>query len=296
MPFTDTKVQLSDGANLRVRVLGIDDKEKPLLIALHGAPGLSSHTEPESAYSFLGDRFRVLVYDARGSGLSDLKGPFTDEQWISDVDELRAWAGAETFVLAGGSYGGFLALGYALTHPTRLSSLILRDTWSSGPIGVLRALGAILTSHRITPDPARQVRLWSGNVRDREDCERALAEIVTIYSRERSEESSAAPANFEGASEEFDLHWETHNAAFSFSVPRFDVRSRLSDIKTPTLVLVGRHDPICPVEEAESIHRAIRNSELVVFEASGHNPPADEPDAFQMAVNGFLARLEEDKA
>lgn len=89
MSYTDTTVQLRDGANLRVRVLGIDHKHKPLLIALHGAPGLSSHTEPEAGYTFLGDRFRVLVYDARGSGASDLKGPFTDERWIADVDELR---------------------------------------------------------------------------------------------------------------------------------------------------------------------------------------------------------------
>lgn len=89
MSYTETKVRLSDGAVLRVRVLGINDREKPLLIALHGAPGLSSHTEPEPAYSFLSDRFRVLVYDARGSGLSDTKGPLTDERWIADVDELR---------------------------------------------------------------------------------------------------------------------------------------------------------------------------------------------------------------
>ncbi|MBE3044249.1 hypothetical protein IMZ48_17105 [Candidatus Bathyarchaeota archaeon] len=89
MSYTDTKVQLSDGATLRVCVLGIEQKDKPLFIALHGAPGLSSHTEPEAAYSFLGDQFRVLVYDARGSGASDLKGPFTDQRWISDVDELR---------------------------------------------------------------------------------------------------------------------------------------------------------------------------------------------------------------
>ena len=89
MACVDTRVQLSDGAELRVRLLGSEDKQKSLLIALHGAPGASSHVESEAAYGFLADRFRVLVYDARGSGVSDLKGPFTDERWISDVDELR---------------------------------------------------------------------------------------------------------------------------------------------------------------------------------------------------------------
>ncbi len=65
------------------------DKAKPLLIALHGAPGLSDHREPEGAFGFLHSRFRILVYDARGSGISDREGPYTDEQWVSDVDELR---------------------------------------------------------------------------------------------------------------------------------------------------------------------------------------------------------------
>lgn len=199
----------------------------------------------------------------------------------------RTWAGAETFVLAGGSYGGFLALGYALTFPTRLSALILRDTWACGPLGVLRALGAILTSKRISPDPSRQVRMWSGNVQSREECEKGLAEIVAIYSPER-EGDTREPVAFEGASDEHELHWETHNAAFSTSVPRFDVRARLGEITAPTLVVVGRHDPICPVEEAEGIQAEIPGSELVVFEGSGHNPPSDEPEAFQEAVGTFL--------
>lgn len=192
-------------------------------------------------------------------------------------------------MLAGGSYGGFLALGYALAFPGRLSALILRDTWACGHRGVLRALGAILTSTRIQPDPSRQVRLWSGNMRDKDDYEKGIAETVEIYFPERDEPSE--PRAFEGASDEFELHWETHNAAFSFSVPRFDIRSRLGEIKTPTLVVVGRHDLICPVEDSVEISEGIPNSELVVFEGSGHNPPADEPEAFQGAVDKFLRGL-----
>ena len=89
MSPTETNVRLSDGTSLRVRIFGLHDTHKPLFIALHGAPGLSSHTETEGSYAFLADRFRVLVFDLRGSGASDLKGPYTDERWIADVDELR---------------------------------------------------------------------------------------------------------------------------------------------------------------------------------------------------------------
>lgn len=176
-----------------------------------------------------------------------------------------------------------------MAFPDRLSGLILRDAWTSGPRGVLGALRAILTSKRITPDPDRQVRLWSGNARDLVDVNEGLAEIVSIYTPEK-DQAPAEPASFEGAGI-FDLHWETHNAAFSYSVPRFDVRPRLGEIKTPTLVVVGRHDPICPVEESEEIDRALPTSELVIFENSGHNPASDEPVAFQKTVTRFLGRL-----
>lgn len=83
------RVELSDGATLFVKVLGDPSPERPLLIALHGAPGLASHTEPEATFGFLQSKFRVLVYDARGSGISDLKPPYTHERWIADIEELR---------------------------------------------------------------------------------------------------------------------------------------------------------------------------------------------------------------
>jgi predicted alpha/beta-fold hydrolase len=82
-------VELSDGAKLRVWQLGGTGSTKPLLIAVHGAPGHSSHLEPLDGFGFLHSKYRVLVFDLRGSGESDIKGPFTDERWVQDIDELR---------------------------------------------------------------------------------------------------------------------------------------------------------------------------------------------------------------
>jgi proline iminopeptidase len=87
------KVELSDGAALSVWMLGVSEDKtaaaKPLLIAVHGAPGNSSHLEPLEGFGFLSNKYRVLIFDLRGSGESDLKGPFTDERWIQDIEELR---------------------------------------------------------------------------------------------------------------------------------------------------------------------------------------------------------------
>lgn len=79
---------MDDGAFLNVKVLG-DHPSKPLLIALHGAPGLSSLAEPEAEFAFLAGIFRVLVFDARGSGRSDLTPPFTHDRWVRDIEYLR---------------------------------------------------------------------------------------------------------------------------------------------------------------------------------------------------------------
>lgn len=168
---------------------------------------------------------------------------------------------------------------------------MLRNTWASGPLGTHRALANILSSHRIKPDPLRQARLWSGNLRDRKDAEESLEEIVSIYTPERSDEENSEPLQIEGAGTGDELRWEVHNAAFSHCQPRFDVRDRLGQIKVPTLVLVGRLDVICPIEESEMINKGIPNSDLVVFEKSAHNPATDEPEKFQEVLSAFLAKL-----
>lgn len=81
-------VVMSDGCKINAKILG-DAPNKPLMIAHHGAPGLSSYAESEASYGIFADIFRVLVFDMRGCGDSDKQEPFTHKQWVQDVDELR---------------------------------------------------------------------------------------------------------------------------------------------------------------------------------------------------------------
>jgi len=82
---------MDDGVKLHVKILGDGNvsASRPLLISLHGAPGLSTHLEPTASYNFLSSVYRVLVYDGRGSGASDHVGPYSHERWIKDIENLR---------------------------------------------------------------------------------------------------------------------------------------------------------------------------------------------------------------
>lgn len=147
-------------------------------------------------------------------------------------DTIRRWAGAETFILAGGSYGGFLALDYALAHGDRLRGLVLTDTWADGVQGTMTALVNLATSPRIRVDLARLVRVWSGTLRDDKDYEEAIKEILPIYSPPSEDEASKeAPDEVNLDELGIKVHSATQNAAFGVNMPRFNVRHRLHEIK-----------------------------------------------------------------
>ena len=134
------------------------------------------------------------------------------------------------------------------------------------------------------------MRIWSGNVRDDHDFATGVADMLPVYTAKKQQGAvpAAGDQNFENAKKHY--HYETHNAAFSYSVPRFDVGARLHEIKVPTLVVVGRHDPITPLEGSQEIHDGIEGGVLAIFENSGHSPPSEEPELFQETLWNFLKK------
>jgi proline iminopeptidase len=269
-----------NGNHLEIEVLG-DDPALPVMIVHHGAPGLGSRDEPKRGYGAFRDRCRVVVFDARGSGESEGRPPFTHAQWVADLDAIRAWIGAERFVLAGGSYGGFIAMEYAVRHPERLLALVLRDT---SPDNAHReaSTGAVLASDKVDLDPELVNRVKRGEVRSNEEFREYWRKALRIYNHDYD------PAAVEARAAATPYRFETHNFAFSQNLPAYDVKDRLGAITCPTLVVVGRSDPITPVWCSETIVARIPGAHLEIFERSGHSPPLEEPERFQQVVRAFL--------
>src|ERR1700679_3633738 len=128
----DQSLMTTDGARLFVRTIDGSKGDLPPLLALHGAAGVQTHEDSQAAFGFLAHERRVIVFDARGNGASEGRPPLTHERWVRDVEELRAGLGVESLVLAGHSYGGFIALQYALEYPQRVVALILQNTAACG--------------------------------------------------------------------------------------------------------------------------------------------------------------------
>ncbi len=270
-----------NGASLNVQVLG--EEGAPVLIAHHGGGGIGSLDEPLATFGPLADLFRVIVFDSRGCGLSEAVPPYSHAHWAADVDALREWSGADQIVVAGGSYGGFIAMEYAIAYPDRVRAMILRDT-SADRSNLDIARENARTQTRVQLNWDNFDRYWSGNIRDDADLKARWAELIPLYDFEYDPIASAARVDA-GL-----YRHESHNWCFQHNVPVYDLKPQLGSIRCPTLVTVGRTDWVTPVSSSETIAELIPNAQLVVFEKSGHSPQHEEPELFQQTMREFLAR------
>lgn len=268
-----------NGNRLAVEVLGPEGA--PVIIAHHGAPGLGSRAEPRASFGRLADQYRVIVFDARGSGQSEGSGSLSHESWAADIDGLREWAGAEKIAIAGGSYGGFMAMEYAIRYPERVSAMVLRDTAADNSHAALARANA-LASDRVSVDMEKFDRIDHGQVRDDADLRDCWREILPLYDFDYN------PAAVERKVEATPYRFEAHNYAFANNLPRYDLKEALTGVAVPTLITVGRTDWITPVSCSETIHALIPGSRMAVFEKSGHSPQIEEAEAWTKTVREFL--------
>ena len=268
-----------NGAALNVEVLG--DEGAPVLIAHHGGGGIGSLEEPRATFGPLADLFRVIVFDARGCGRSEGVPPYSHEQWAADVDGLRQWAGAEKIVVAGGSYGGFISMEYAVRYPDRVLAMVLRDTAPDASTLMLAYENARRQTRVELPWEDFD-RYWTGRITDDDDLKARWAEMIPLYDYEYDPVKSAA------AVEAGIYRHESHNWCFQQNMPVYDLTPLLPSVTCPTLVTVGRADWVTPVSQAEVIADLVPDARLVVFEKSGHSPQTEEAELFQQVVRDFL--------
>lgn len=249
---------------------------------IHGGPGLGDCRADVNTFAPLGDEFKLVFLDMRGSGRSEEKPPYTHEQWIDDIDQLRQFLGLDKITIHGSSYGGFLSLEYALKYQQHLSHILLNVTAASNEhhyIAIENALNSSLPGI----DKGMLEKLFNGEVSSNEEFKEMYTAILPLYAA-KDFDPVAAKAKLDSIY----YHYATHNAAFHHNLKDFDVTSRLSEIKVPALVTGGRLDWITPVENSEAIARGIPDAKLVTFEKNGHSLAREESKQYIAMIREFM--------
>jgi proline iminopeptidase len=250
-------------------------------LCLHGGPGTDASGLARSLGP-LADRLglRLVLYDHRGHGRSEW-GPVeacTQDQLVADVEGVRQALGLGPVNVLGISWGGFLALMYAARYPGSVRALGVVGAAASRDF-MRRAEENART--RATPAQWAAYRaLWDGSLDDDASFRRAFDTIRPLYFHDGRLAAGAIAAR---ADTRYRL--AVRKFVIDHEYARYDCRAELARIACPTLVAVGRHDWICPVDQSEEIHRLVPHSTLAVFEASGHSPHVEEREAFVRALS-----------
>jgi proline iminopeptidase len=306
-PFHHWRLRVDEVHSLYVEECG---RRKGIpVVFLHGGPGAGC--EPYHRRFFDPERYHIILFDQRGSGRSTPHASLQDNTtWhlVEDMEKLREKLGLDKWLLFGGSWGSTLALAYAQAYPERVSGMILRGIFLCRPreIQWFYQEGA----SRLFPDfwqdfQAPVAREKRGNMVG------AYYELLTGQDELRRMAAAKAWSVWEGRTatllhdEAVERHFAQPHVALSmariechyFMNDAFLLRNQLLEeagrlAGIPGVIVHGRYDVICPLENAWELHRRWPDSELHIIPDAGHS--AAEPAtraALVDATDRFADRL-----
>ncbi|WP_097458914.1 prolyl aminopeptidase [Mangrovitalea sediminis] len=279
------------------------------VVVVHGGPGAGC--EDYYRRYFDAELFRIVLFDQRGSGRSTPLAELQDNttlDLVEDLEKIRHFLGVEQWMLFGGSWGSTLSLVYAETYPENVLALVLRGIFLCRPEDIhwFYQNGA----SRIFPDywedfvapipveergslvSAYYKRLTSENELEQMQAAKAWSvwegRCATLHPNPRVVEHFGHP-HVAISLARVECHYFMND---SFLEPNQILRNagRIADI--PGVIVHGRYDMVCPLDNATALSKAWPNAELYIVRDAGHS--ASEPaiiDALMQACARMGERL-----
>lgn len=267
--------------SLFVDVVGRGDP----LVLLHGGPSADLWTL--APFRRLADTFTLVFYDHRCNGRSE-GAPVTSMTWdnlTADADALRERLGFERWAMLGHSFGGQVALEYALRYPDRVSHLVLLDTGGDGHWGRENA-PPLLAERGVDPKKVELVRRWFTGEYTPKEYWQIFLRIGGLYFYRPSVPLLLSTMIHGG------WHSKVRPEAAIFAgrslMKDWTVMDRLDRITAPTLVIAGREDFVFPPECQRELAAAIPHARLHLVEHAGHNPYEEQTEEVLQAVTEFI--------
>ena len=261
------------------------------VFCLNGGPGLPCDYLRE-AHSCLVDKgYRVVAFDQLGTGASDRPTDpalWTIGRYVEETETVRKALGLGKVHMLGHSWGGWLAIDYALTYPENLRTLILEDTVADMPhlISELERLRAAL-------GPETVAMMRKHEAQGTYDHPEYMA-AVTILNYRHVCRLQEWPAPVRRSLDDWNMGpYTTMQGPNEFLyIGNLKDWNRIPDLPrmtVPTLITVGEHDELTPAC-ALRMKLAIPNAELKVFTSASHMPFYENPGDYYPALLDFLAR------
>jgi proline iminopeptidase len=252
----------------------------PPVIILHGGPG-AHHDYLLPGFDALATGRTLVYYDQRGGGRSPVPReiPVGWREQVADLEELRQLWSLEVLTIVGYSWGGLLAMLYAVAHPDRVDRLALV---SSAPTHRAARLEfeARFAARSATPDlvAARQQLRESGlSESDPTGYRRRAFELsVAGYFHHPARAAELTPFRVTGRTQQ--EVWD--------SLGEYDIRPELRALRTPAIVLHGDDDPI-PLATARET-ASLLGAECHVLPNCGHVPQVEALADFTRVLDRFL--------
>ena len=279
------------------------------VLYLHGGPGSGCRSSDRRYFD--PEKYRIILFDQRGAGRSSPHAELennTTQHLLEDIEKIREHLNIEQWMLFGGSWGSTLALLYAQKHPEQVLGMILRgvflsrasdlhwfyqsgadkifpDYWSEfiQPIAeserdnLIQAYYKKLcsTNEIARMHAAKAWALWEGRCATL----RPSSEVVSVFSEPHLAVSLAR----------IEAHFFAHHS-FIKENQILQHSDKLKEI--PGIIIHGRYDMICPLDNAVSLYNQWPDAELQIIRDAGHS--AREPgivDALVKATNKMAKQL-----
>ena len=261
------------------------------VLCLNGGPGLPCDYLRDSHAVLADHGFRVIAFDQLGTGRSDQPcdpALWTIERYVEEVEAVRDALGLGAVHLLGHSWGGWLAIEYAVHYPGRLKSLILENTCADIPL-LVKELNCLRAS--LGAETVAMMRRYEA-MEDWTHPEYLAA--VTLLNYRHVCRMPEWPEPFRRSLDQtndeiYRIMQGPNEYHYVGNLRHWRRIEELAGVRRPVLITVGQHDEITPTC-ALQMKTALPQAELRVFRNSSHVPFFEEPEAFFPVLIDFLRR------
>ena len=271
----------SHGVKLMYETQGEGDE---VVIVVHGGAGLP-HEYFHPMLSNL-SKYAKLVYFDRRADIQSRQYPermASVNEMADDIDALRETLGLDRVTLLGHSFGGTIALNYALRYPANVKRLLLI---SASAAVENPAAGEKRMVTTLSPEELAAYGSSEGGTGAAQPCERVRRRYSVLYPHYFHK---LVPYEFDRGV--YTVYYDAlaKKQALAQDSSDLDMRSQLGEINAPVLVVAGRHDLMTTLAQSAELAGGLPRSKLVVMEHSAHFPFFEENYLFTEWVRQFIA-------